>query len=76
MGLDGVARDLVATPKQVTLAWLLCRSKNLGLIPGTSSPAHLQENIASASLALPPSALTRLERLGLTDGCPERRTQK
>jgi pyridoxine 4-dehydrogenase len=62
--LDEVAKDLGATPKQVALAWLLRRSKNILLIPGTSSPAHLQENLGSASLPLPPSALERLDRLG------------
>ena len=62
--LDDVAKDLGATPKQVALAWLLRRSNNILLIPGTSSPAHLLENLGSASLALPPSALERLEGLG------------
>jgi pyridoxine 4-dehydrogenase len=62
--LDDVANDLRATPKQVALAWLLHRSNNILLIPGTSSPAHLLENLGSASLLLPPSALERLEGLG------------
>jgi pyridoxine 4-dehydrogenase len=62
--LDDVARDLGATPKQVALAWLLHRSSNILLIPGTSSPAHLQENMGGASLMLPPSALSRLDRFG------------
>jgi pyridoxine 4-dehydrogenase len=62
--LDEVAKDLGATPKQVALAWLLRRSNNILLIPGTSSPAHLRENLGSTSLALPPSALERLEALG------------
>jgi pyridoxine 4-dehydrogenase len=62
--LDEVAKDLGATPKQVALAWLLRRSNNVLLIPGTSSPAHLVENLGSTSLALPPSALERLEALG------------
>ena len=62
--LDKVAKDLGATPKQVALAWLLRRSSNILLIPGTSSPAHLLENLGSASLELPPSALERLHGLG------------
>ena len=62
--LDEVAKDLAATPKQVALAWLLRRSNNILLIPGTSSPAHLLENLGSASLELPPSALERLHGLG------------
>jgi aryl-alcohol dehydrogenase-like predicted oxidoreductase len=62
--LDEVAKDLGATPTQVALAWLLRRSNNILLIPGTSSPAHLRENMGSASLALPPSAHERLEGLG------------
>ena len=62
--LDEVAKDLAATPKQVALAWLLRRSSNILLIPGTSSPAHLLENLGSASLELPPSALERLHGLG------------
>ena len=62
--LDEIARELHATPMQVALAWLLRRSNNILLIPGTSSPAHLRENLASASLELPPAALERLERLG------------
>ncbi|HEX7348568.1 MAG TPA: aldo/keto reductase family oxidoreductase, partial [Rhodanobacteraceae bacterium] len=47
--LDAVAQRLEATPMQVALAWLLQRSPNILLIPGTSSVAHLRENIASAS---------------------------
>jgi pyridoxine 4-dehydrogenase len=50
--LDAAAARLGATPKQVALAWLLRRSPNVLLIPGTSSVAHLKENLASASLAL------------------------
>ncbi|RYF56264.1 MAG: oxidoreductase, partial [Comamonadaceae bacterium] len=62
--LDDVATELGATPKQVALAWLLSRSENILLIPGTSSPTHLQENLGSAKLALPPTALARLNTLG------------
>lgn len=55
--LNDVAHRLNATPMQVALAWLLQRSPNILLIPGTSSPAHLQENLASAQLTLPADAL-------------------
>jgi aryl-alcohol dehydrogenase-like predicted oxidoreductase len=61
--LSRVARDLEATPMQVALAWLLRRSPNILLIPGTSSVAHLRENIAAASLDLPAAAITALERV-------------
>lgn len=50
--LNEVAASLNATPMQVALAWLLRRSPNILLIPGTSSPEHLQENLASAQLTL------------------------
>jgi aryl-alcohol dehydrogenase-like predicted oxidoreductase len=62
-GVDAVAADLGATAMQVALAWLLQRAPNILLIPGTSSPAHLAENIAAASLQLPPEALARLNAL-------------
>ncbi|MDX8480977.1 aldo/keto reductase family oxidoreductase [Mesorhizobium sp. VK24D] len=52
--LSGVAERLGATPMQVALAWLLQRSPNILLIPGTSSAEHLQENLAAAELELPP----------------------
>jgi aryl-alcohol dehydrogenase-like predicted oxidoreductase len=45
----------------VALAWLLRRSPNIVLIPGTSSPEHLRENIAAASLALPDEAVAELD---------------
>ena len=48
---------------QVAIAWLLQRSRNILLIPGTSSIAHLQQNIAAAELALPQEAIERLERI-------------
>ena len=63
--LNNVAANLGATPMQVALAWLLQRSPNLLLIPGTSSLAHLQENLAAAELALPPDALSALD--GITN---------
>jgi len=59
--LSDVARALDATPMQVALAWLLQRSPNLLLIPGTSSVAHLRENLAAARLQLPPDAVARLD---------------
>jgi pyridoxine 4-dehydrogenase len=58
--LDDVAKQVNATPMQVALAWLLQRAPNILLIPGTSSVEHLRENLASASLKLPPDALTAL----------------
>ncbi|EOH6077103.1 aldo/keto reductase family oxidoreductase [Burkholderia cenocepacia] len=58
--LSDVAGRLGATPMQVALAWLLHRAPNLLLIPGTSSVAHLRENLASADLDLPADALAEL----------------
>ena len=62
--LSSVARHLSATPMQVALAWLLQRSSNILLIPGTSSVAHLNENLAAAALSLPGDAVTELDALG------------
>jgi pyridoxine 4-dehydrogenase len=59
--LSGVAARLGATPMQVALAWLLRRSPNILLIPGTSSVAHLHENLAAAELALPDDAVKELD---------------
>ncbi|WP_175832382.1 aldo/keto reductase family oxidoreductase [Burkholderia cenocepacia] len=59
--LSGVAARLGATPMQVALAWLLRRAPNLLLIPGTSSVAHLRENLAAADLDLPADALAALD---------------
>ncbi len=59
--LSDVARRLGATPMQVALAWLLQRSPNILLIPGTSSVTHLQENLAAGDLSLPPDVLVRLD---------------
>jgi Predicted oxidoreductases (related to aryl-alcohol dehydrogenases) len=61
--VDQVAASLNATPMQVALAWLLQRSPNILLIPGTSSVDHLLENLAAAELALPPSAITKLQAI-------------
>jgi pyridoxine 4-dehydrogenase len=62
--LDGVAARLGASPQQVALAWLLRRSPTMVLIPGTSSLAHLRENIAAAGLVLPPEAVAELDTIG------------
>lgn len=57
-----VAKQLAATPMQVALAWLLQRSPNILLIPGTSSSEHLRENLAAAQIDLPPDAIKALEQ--------------
>jgi Predicted oxidoreductases (related to aryl-alcohol dehydrogenases) len=62
--LDRVATRLGASPHQVALAWLLRRSPTMVLIPGTSSVAHLRENIAAADLVLPPEAVAELDTIG------------
>ncbi|ADO47153.1 aldo/keto reductase family oxidoreductase [[Enterobacter] lignolyticus] len=61
--LNDVAARLGATPMQVALAWLLQRSPNILLIPGTSSLNHLQENLAAASLTLPADAVKALNTI-------------
>ncbi|MGW2730288.1 oxidoreductase [Streptomyces sp. NPDC001494] len=61
--LSKVAARLGASPQQVALAWLLGRSPNIALIPGTSSPAHLRENIAAAALVLPADAVAELDAI-------------
>jgi pyridoxine 4-dehydrogenase len=58
--LLAVAKRFGATPVQVAIAWLLQRSSNLLPIPGTSSPAHLSENLSAAALELPVSAINEL----------------
>jgi pyridoxine 4-dehydrogenase len=62
--LANAAKQLGATPMQVALAWLLQRSPNVLLIPGTSSVGHLRENLAAANLRLPADALQTLNRIG------------
>ena len=62
--LDAVAARLEATPLQVALAWLLQRSPTTLLIPGTSSVAHLRENVAGAGLELPADAVRELDTIG------------
>jgi len=61
--LSDIASGLGATPMQVALAWLLRRSPNILLIPGTSSLDHLRENLASAQLELSEETMKRLERV-------------
>ena len=62
--LSAVAQRLGATPMQVALAWLLQRSPNILLIPGTSSVAHLRQNLAVADLALSEDVLKELDTIG------------
>ncbi|MBC7683616.1 MAG: aldo/keto reductase family oxidoreductase [Bdellovibrionales bacterium] len=59
--LSSIATNLGATPMQVAIAWLLRRAPNVMLIPGTSSSAHLRENLAAAELVLPDEVMERLE---------------
>jgi len=61
--LDQAAASLKATPMQVALAWLLQRSPNILLIPGTSSPTHLRENLAAAALELPANIIAELNAI-------------
>jgi aryl-alcohol dehydrogenase-like predicted oxidoreductase len=61
--LDAAAKSLGATPMQVALAWLLQRSPNMLLIPGTSSLSHLRENIAAATLKLPSETIASLDAI-------------
>jgi pyridoxine 4-dehydrogenase len=62
--LDAAAASLEATPMQVALAWLLQRSPNILLIPGTSSPTHLRENLKAAALDIPPQIIAKLDAIG------------
>jgi aryl-alcohol dehydrogenase-like predicted oxidoreductase len=62
--LDAAASSLQATPMQVALAWLLQRSPNILLIPGTSSLAHLRENLKAATLEIPPQIIANLDAIG------------
>ncbi len=61
--LDDVAASLGATAMQTALAWLLHRAPNILLIPGTSSPAHLRENLAAGALRLPAAAIAALDAI-------------
>jgi pyridoxine 4-dehydrogenase len=62
--LDAVAASLRATPMQAALAWLLQRSPNILLIPGTSSVKHLRENLKAATLGLPSEMIANLDSIG------------
>ena len=62
--LSSLAAEIGATPMQVALAWLLQRSPNILLIPGTSSRAHLRENLAAAELELSERAIEQLDSIG------------
>jgi pyridoxine 4-dehydrogenase len=62
--LSDVAKDLGHTPMQVALAWLLARSPNILLIPGTSSMTHLKENLAAAGCVLSPEVIAKLDSVG------------
>ncbi len=62
--LSAVAERLAVTPMQVGLAWPLHRSPNILLIPGTSSIAHLRENLAATDLSLSDETLAQLQSIG------------
>jgi aryl-alcohol dehydrogenase-like predicted oxidoreductase len=66
--LSGIADTLGATSMQVALAWLLHRAPNILLIPGTSSLAHLRENMQAAQLTLPEAVLAELDAIGPGNG--------
>ena len=66
--LDRAAASLQATPMQVALAWLLQRSPNILLIPGTSSVGHLRENLKAATLQIPAQVLADMESIGRGSG--------
>jgi pyridoxine 4-dehydrogenase len=62
--LETAAASIESTPMQVALAWLLQRSSNILLIPGTSSTGHLRENLKAATLQLPSEVITALDAIG------------
>lgn len=62
--LDAAAASLGVTPMQIALAWLLQRSPNILLIPGTSSIEHLRENLKAATLQIPPAVIADLDSIG------------
>jgi pyridoxine 4-dehydrogenase len=66
--LNAAAASLNATPMQVALAWLLQRSPNILLIPGTSSPQHLRENLKASMLEIPSNVLADLDAIGRGSG--------
>jgi pyridoxine 4-dehydrogenase len=72
--LSEVAQRLDATPMQVAIAWLLRRAPNILLIPGTSSIAHLNENLAAVDLALPDDAMTVLDGIATHSAAAQHQT--
>jgi aryl-alcohol dehydrogenase-like predicted oxidoreductase len=66
--LSGIAQTIGATPMQVALAWLLHRAPNILLIPGTSSPGHLRENLQAGQLSLSGAVLDELDAIGKGKG--------
>ena len=62
--LDEAAASLQATSMQLALSWLLQRSPNILLIPGTSSVDHLRENLKAATLQMPPEMIAKLDSIG------------
>lgn len=62
--LSSLASEVGATPMQLALAWLLHRSPNILLIPGTSSVAHLRQNLAAETISLDDDMLRRLDAIG------------
>ena len=69
--MASIADTRRATPAQVSLAWLLRKSPNIILIPGTSSVAHLEENFAARSVALSEDDMATLEALSIPDRSPK-----
>ena len=63
--LEAAAASLKATPMQVALAWLLQRSQNMLLIPGTSSVAHMRENLKAATLQIPSETIAKLDSISV-----------
>lgn len=61
--LDSIAAELESTPMQIALAWLLQRSPNILLIPGTASVGHLRENVKASELTLSPDMIAQLDSL-------------
>jgi aryl-alcohol dehydrogenase-like predicted oxidoreductase len=62
--LSDAAAELAVTPMQLALAWLLRRAPNVLLIPGTSSRAHLRENLAVGAIEIPDTVMARLDGVG------------
>ncbi len=63
--LNAIAKEISSTPMQVALAWLLQRSPNILLIPGTSSVKHLRENLKARELKLSPEMIAKLDKIGM-----------